>query len=52
MPCRFCGGADGDGHLFWDCTFPFLAEISEHGLMEMEKSGVFCVMVGYLCSLE
>ena len=19
--CRFCGGADGDGHLFWDCTF-------------------------------
>ena len=20
--CRFCGGEDGDGHLFWDCTFP------------------------------
>ena len=21
VPCRFCGGADGDGHLFWDCPF-------------------------------
>ena len=21
VPCRFCGGTDGDGHLFWDCTF-------------------------------
>ena len=19
---RFCGGPDGDGHLFWECTFP------------------------------
>ena len=19
VPCRFCGGEDGDGHLFWDC---------------------------------
>ena len=24
VPCRFCGGRDGDGHLFWECTFlPF-----------------------------
>ena len=30
MPCLFCGGADGDGHLFWDCTFPPLVEIREH----------------------
>ena len=30
VPCRFCGGADGDGHLFWDCTFPPLVEIREH----------------------
>ena len=22
VPCRFCGGIDGDGHLFWDCPFP------------------------------
>ena len=21
VPCRFRGGTDGDGHLFWDCTF-------------------------------
>ena len=21
VPCRFCGGVDGDGHLFWDCPF-------------------------------
>ena len=39
---RFCGGADGDGHLFWDCTFPPLVGIREHpefhGLKEMDKS--------------
>ena len=33
---------DGDGHLFWDCTFPPLVEIREHpqfhDLMEMDKS--------------
>ena len=24
VPCRFCGKRDGDGHLFWECTFlPF-----------------------------
>ena len=22
VPCRFCGERDGDGHLFWECTFP------------------------------
>ena len=21
VPCRFCGERDGDGHLFWECTF-------------------------------
>ena len=20
VPCRFCGGPDGDGHLFGECT--------------------------------
>ena len=24
VPCRFCGAPDGDGHLFWECTFPLL----------------------------
>ena len=42
VPCRFCGGDDNDGHLFWDCTFPLLVEIREnpefHELMEMDKS--------------
>ena len=27
VPCRFCGAPDGDGHLFWECTFPPLVEI-------------------------
>ena len=42
VPCRFCGGEDHDGHLFWECTFPPLVEIREnpefHDLMEMDKS--------------
>ena len=21
VPCRFCGGPDGDGHLFWECSY-------------------------------
>ena len=21
VPCRFCGKKDGDGHLFWECSF-------------------------------
>ena len=29
IPCRFCGAPDGDGHLFWECTFPPLVEIRE-----------------------
>ena len=41
VPCRFCGGADGDGHLFWDCSYPPLVEIRVnpefHDLMRMDK---------------
>ena len=41
VPCRFCGAPDGDGHLFWECTFPHLVEIREnpefHDLMRMDK---------------
>ena len=29
VPCRFCGGADGDGHLFWECPHLALVEIRE-----------------------
>ena len=41
VPCRFCGAPDGDGHLFWECTFPPLVEIREnpefHDLMRMDE---------------
>ena len=41
-PCRFCGALDGDGHLFWECTFPSLFEIREspefHDLMREDKA--------------
>ena len=29
VPCRHCGGLDGDGHLFWDCPYPPLVAIRE-----------------------
>ena len=42
VPCRFCGAPDGDGHLFWECTFPPLVEIREspefHDLMRMDMA--------------
>ena len=42
VPCRFCGSPDGEGHLFWECTFPPLVEIREnpefHDLMREEKT--------------
>ena len=28
--CRFRGAPDGDGHFFWECTFPPLVEIREN----------------------
>ena len=38
----FCGAPDGDGHLFWECTFPPLVEIREspefHDLMREDKA--------------
>ena len=41
VPCQFCGAPDGDGHLFWECTFPPHVEIREnpefHDLMRMDK---------------
>ena len=42
VPCRVCGAPDGDGHLFWECTFPLLVEIREspefHDLMREDKA--------------
>ena len=41
VPCRFCGEADGDGHLFWECPHPPLVQIREnpefHDLIQMDK---------------
>ena len=48
VPCRFCGSPDGDGHLFWECTFPPLVEIREnpefHDLMRMDKGSLASVL--------
>ena len=42
VPCRFCGGLDGDGHLFWECLYSPLIEIRENpefdDLMRMDES--------------
>ena len=42
VPCRFCGKRDGDGHLFWECTFLPLLHVREllefASLMSMDRS--------------
>ena len=42
VPCRFCGGVDGDGHLFWDCPFLPLVHVRENpefgGIVNREKT--------------
>ena len=42
VPCRFCGGVDGDGHLFWDCPCPPFARFRGHteftSLMRCDRS--------------
>ena len=42
VPSRFCGQADGDGHLFWKCSYPSLVQIREnpefHDLVQRDKS--------------
>ena len=30
VPCEFCGGAAGDGHLFWECPFPPFVQDRDH----------------------
>ena len=43
VPCRFCGGVDGDGHLFWDCPFPPLVHVRESpelsSIVNLDKTG-------------
>ena len=29
IKCRFCGGQDGDGNFFWDCTFSPVVQVRE-----------------------
>ena len=40
VPCRFCGKRDGDGHLFWECTFPqHVRDLPEFAyLMSLDRS--------------
>ena len=42
VPCRFCGGPDCDGHLFWECphlTFVHIRESPEfHDLLLLDRS--------------
>ena len=42
VPCRFCGGKDGDGHLFWERACPSTQNIRDHPefvpLMNMDRS--------------
>ena len=42
VPCRFCGGPDGDSHLFWECSYPPLVSVREspefHDIVCMDKS--------------
>ena len=42
VPCRFCGKRDGDGHLFWECSFPLplpLRDLPEFSfLMSLDRS--------------
>ena len=43
VPCRFCGGVDGDGHLCWECSFPSLVRIRDcpecHHIVNLDKTG-------------
>ena len=42
VPCRFCGNRDGDGHLFWECSFhprQHVRELPEFAfLMSLDRS--------------
>ena len=56
IPCCFCGKRDGDGHLFWECTFlppssmsgNFLSLLRLCLLIAADGLGIFFGMVGCL----
>ena len=55
VPCRFFLGApDGDGHLFWECTFPPLVEVRENpefqDLMREDKPLAKVLALAWLAS--
>ena len=59
VPCRFCGEKDGDGHLFWECSFPPIQHVRELPeftfLMSLDRSGgqdAYSGMVGCLVLME
>ena len=60
VPCRFCGGPDGDGHLSWECFLPPFGCCSGESMNFMKLSiwirldgrVAFFDMVGYLLCLE
>ena len=43
VPCRFCGDLDGDGHLFWECSYTPLVAVREspefHYIVSLDKAG-------------
>ena len=56
-PCRFCGKRDGDGHLFWECTFSLFCMFGNFLSLPplcpwilINGPDVLCGMAGYLVS--
>ena len=54
--CRFCGGDDNDGHLFWDCTLwlrfmKILSFMISWRWISLVGHGVCCGMGGCRCFL-
>ena len=49
VPCRFCGGPDGDGHLFWECSYPPL--VSVRGALSFMTLSLWISLTGLRCFL-
>ena len=57
VPCQSCGKKDGDGHLFWECTFPPLLHVRElpefASLISMDSRWPRCLLWhGWLSGLS
>ena len=58
VPCLFSGKKDGDGHLFWECTFPYFCCMFGNFLslpplcpwIVVNGPDVFCGVAGCLVS--